>query len=147
MVNLADWRSLVDSLPSDVVYAPDGSLYMERYWLEGSPRSSAASVRFHHILQSDGDRDLHDHPWAFDSLILEGTYEELERDSSRIFTEGDHNQRLAVSAHRLVLHDGPAWTFVRAGPVSRRWGFHTSGGWVSWHEYRATQRVGSLREW
>jgi hypothetical protein len=31
-------------------------------------------VKLHHILRSDDDRDLHDHPWSFLSIVLKGGY-------------------------------------------------------------------------
>lgn len=82
---------------------PDGSVYMFRYWLFGhgterdrddrldhkpmlNPRvgwlsrwaaRNLACVRVHHIVASDRDRDLHDHPGWNMSVVLRGGYWEL----------------------------------------------------------------------
>ena len=49
--------------------------YMDRYWLmKPSKWTLGCSVRIHHILSSDSDRVLHDHPWPFVTMILRGGY-------------------------------------------------------------------------
>lgn len=55
--------------------------YMDRYWLV-SPKSDLAKelghdVRIHKILRSDLDRDTHDHPWPYTTVILENGYSEV----------------------------------------------------------------------
>jgi hypothetical protein len=51
----------------------DGTPYMERFALFETPWISA---RIHHIASPDLDRDMHDHPWNFASLVLSGGYTE-----------------------------------------------------------------------
>lgn len=55
------------------LYGRDGSPYMARYWLIPYNRFGIAA-RVHHILRSDEDRHLHDHPWWSISIILRGGY-------------------------------------------------------------------------
>lgn len=88
------------------------------------------SLYLHHILRSDQDRELHDHPWSFTTLILAGGYvEETRRGDSirwQLHRPGELLHRPAPWAHRLILDmDRPAWTLVFVGPRKRRWGFHT----------------------
>lgn len=107
---------------------------MERYFVLGSPRSPS-SVRFHHILRSDG-QDCHDHPWDFMSVILDGSYTEHTPTSSTTHGTGSVLFRKAEALHRLTL-DEPVWTVVVTGPTRRPWGFQTERGWVHWSRYRS----------
>lgn len=58
---------------SDII-GSDGSTYMRRWKLLRTPWFQ---IRVHHILRSDRDDALHDHPAAFVSLVLRGGYEEV----------------------------------------------------------------------
>ena len=120
-----------DHIPRDVIET-DGRPYMKRYYLHHSP---AMSIRLHHLLTSDPGRDLHDHPWDFCSLLLTGGYRETTPDGETDYRSPCVVSRRAEQFHRLDLLDGPMWTYVVTGPVRRRWGFMTEGGWVHWREY------------
>jgi len=129
----------------DIVNAA-GEPYMER-WLARTPRGY---YRLHHILRSDDDRALHDHPFDFTSVILVGAYvEHVPRDPrdpagptvTRLYGPGDVLRRRAEDPHRLELPFGPAWTAVRTGPKRRDWGFHLSSGWVHWEDYEKRMNV------
>jgi hypothetical protein len=109
-----------------------GDVYMRR-WFPGMGQR----LRYHEILGSDPDRDLHDHPWDFTSKILDGSYLEITPDDERRYGPGDVIKRRATDLHRLVVVDGPVWTAVRTGPVRRHWGFMTADGWVIHYDYRA----------
>ena len=134
-----NWREAAkSSYSSDVISEPNGEVYMQRYFLDASK-----NLRIHHIMMSDPDRDLHDHPWDFVSLILEGVYiEETEDGRFKQYRTGDVLLRTAETLHRLVLPEGPVWTYVVTQPVRRRWGFQTlQYGWVPWRDYyRSTGR-------
>lgn len=127
---------------------PAGPLLV-RYRLISTPWGG---VYLHHLLRSDADRHLHDHPWAFWSLILWRGYLEVEpalgQGSPGIFVSG-HTSELARQTRRrplaLVRHrardrhqlilERPAWSLIWVGPRVREWGFHTERGWVRWQEY------------
>ena len=52
--------------------------YMERWWVvKAAEDKSRKAVRLHHILRSDRDRAMHDHPWENASLVLRGGYWEI----------------------------------------------------------------------
>lgn len=130
--------------------------YMRR-WLLMTPWGT---VRLHNILRSDEDRDLHDHPWDFASLILRGGYVDVvplgQNDGrgrlrlrahatflkstmlvARVFRAGQVVRHRAEDLHRLEVPT-PAWTVVLTGPVRRRWGFETEHGWMyykDWHRW------------
>lgn len=109
-----------------------GTDYMRRWQL----RLPWCTLRLHHILRSDDDRDFHDHPMDFISLILSGGYIEHTPDGDqRRYLPGDLNRRKAEDLHRLELPDGPVWTFVLAKPFRRVWGFTTEDGWIAADEY------------
>ncbi|HBH37610.1 MAG TPA: hypothetical protein DDX06_04415 [Curvibacter sp.] len=73
---------------SHITSADGGSVYMGRWWLfnpygkdENGDEIPARlswlpSVRIHHIMRPDQDRDLHDHPWNARTIVLRGWYME-----------------------------------------------------------------------
>jgi hypothetical protein len=119
-------------------------------------------IKLHHILRSDEDRDLHDHPWSFLSLILRGGYWEHQaidpaedpRHDLRYMNRSPLTYRVwygpgsilwrpAPSPHRLELPAGrSAWSLVITGPKQREWGFRTICGWIPWTEYWRVKREG-----
>lgn len=118
----------------------NGDVYMRRYYTHWD------AVRFHEIVRSDNDRDLHDHPWDFTSTILEGEYREHcpwsenveqmhKKTWSKLYKAGDVLVRKATDLHRLEVVSGPVWTMVIVGPTIRKWGYQTADGWVPWDEY------------
>jgi len=111
--------------------------YMERFWIFRTPWLSA---RIHRILRSDHDRDLHDHPWDYASVILRGGYWEVTDAGRRWYGPGSVVFRRAQHLHRLVLPAGaPATTLFFHRPKSRDWGFRTTSGWVDWKTYTAAR--------
>lgn len=124
-----------------------GDPYMDRWEI----RTPWFAIRLHHILRSDHDRALHDHPWSFVSLILWGGYREVRYSETKPRGADDATRfpvakiwrrplsiafRRAEDAHRLEL-DRPAWTLVLMGPKRRPWGFYTNAGWVHWRTWTA----------
>ena len=94
-------------------------------------------VYLHHIMRSDAERHLHDHPWSFVSIILRGGYREHTMDGSRDYKAPAILFRPATWAHKLELQQ-PAWTLVFATKTVRRWGFLTEKGWCFWRNYDYT---------
>lgn len=107
------------------VFDEEGALYMTRWrlvdvaWLGG--------IRVHRIVRSDVDREPHDHPFTFLSLILKGGYFEASyvrdgvtvdgdpvfRESERWFPPGSLIFRRAEALHRLTLPKQlPKWTNI-----------------------------------
>ena len=115
------------------------------------------SIKLHKILKSDYDC-LHDHPWAFVSLILRGGYvehREVEvkeqyaehivrvgadgkcyKRVSKIYHPGQILFRNAEERHKLEIHQ-PATTLVFTFKKVRQWGFWTKEGWVPFFEYNS----------
>ncbi len=140
---------------SDIAFG--GSVYMRRWRML---HTRWFGVRVHNIVRSDSDRELHDHPFTFLSLILWGGYYEHRKDGSRTwYGPGSLVLRTAETLHRLELkevqvprtarvvpHAEPtivgiekrevgAWTLVFRGPMRRQWGFDTDEGWVPAYDF------------
>lgn len=152
------WRRL--NPRSDI--ALDGDLYMRRWrfmpeWLPG--------FRVHNLVRSDKDRELHDHPFDFISIILKGGYFEWTPtpDGGQVrkwYGPGSIVVRRAEDLHRIELplkwevatlaakagggykatswrstEEQQAWTFVIRSRHRREWGFMTPTGWVHWKKF------------
>lgn len=145
----------------------DGTPYMERYWLV--PYSYAGklgflrhpfgwllqkldiAVRIHWIATEDKDRHLHDHPWAFLSVVLKGSY--LERRPVKISPCFVAEQELTFAKQRragsvafrwwtdrhaiAVVSPGGVWTLFISFPVKQWWGFYTKQGKVYYRDYES----------
>lgn len=116
-------------------------VYLTRWRLLQSPY---CALYLHRIHRPDEDRDLHDHPWPFVSLILRNGYTEEretgedERPLRKLRLPGTLNIMGRYQAHRIsqfVNPDRPVWSLVLRGRVSRDWGYVTSDGWVRHDEY------------
>jgi hypothetical protein len=111
----------------------------------------------HKIARSDNDRDAHDHPWRWATLILWGGYNDeqwgIERDTDgkpvrRVgpFWQKMFPGRLAFRRpdhlHRVRLHDDgslgerASWSLVWMAKKSAEWGFVTEDGTkIPWRKY------------
>lgn len=105
--------------------------YMTRYKIF---RCRWFKVFLHHILRSDEDFELHDHPWSFVSIVLWKGYIEVLPKLTRRVRAGSIVRHRAEDAHRLIL-DTPAWTLVFVTGKKRLWGFHGQEGWLSYVDF------------
>ena len=115
------------------------------------------SIKLHHILISDEDC-LHDHPWAFISIGLWGSYLEYRQWDPQILRDFRNKAQYTVatethrryrapwiiyrpanSIHRLELKK-PVWTLVITFKKVRQWGFWTRKGWIPWFKYSPQER-------
>ncbi len=110
----------------------------EKWHVEGLP----IGCSFHSFTLPD-DGDPHDHPWAFSSHILSGSYVEdvyaLDGTVVRFRRcAGTVHQVPATRIHRIVqLPQGPCLTLVRAGPWEREprfWRFDGEARSRQWNE-------------
>ena len=163
--------------PYQHIMSADGSeMYMGRWWLF-NPYSRDThkpahwwfpwSIRVHHILREDNDRDLHDHPWNARTIILRGWYTEqrlLEADDPALqqlllkaaelrksfdaafqATEyidrrpGDTAQLLHGEYHRIdQVSPGGVFTLFITSRWRGDWGFLVNGVKVPWRTYTGT---------
>lgn len=132
----------------DLVIGPKEDPYLLRWHI--LPRNKWFGVYLHHMLKSDYDRALHDHPYANISVVLKGGY--LEHVPGQTFGGQPLNLpsqpknafwRRAGSVvfrgpgfpHRLELPPGrDSWSLFITFPRVREWGFWCDKGWVSHQE-------------
>ena len=128
-----------------------GRDYMHRYYLCFKEKINAfdtvkpyPNIFIHKLLLSDEDRDVHDHPWNYLTVILAGGYTEwtpvFDRHGVKIGERGTWRGpgsiiwRRATSFHRLEMST-PTWTLFIHGWRTREWGFLTKQGWVDRIQY------------
>ncbi len=111
----------------------NGPVYLIRYSLLTLPWFA---IKVHKILQSD-DACMHDHPWSFLSIILNGRYYEwTPTQEGWCFPAGSVLWRPQPWIHRLQLNEGETCTtLVITFKKTRVWGFITPHGWVPWFKY------------
>lgn len=144
-------------LDKRVIERKEGMPYLVRWNLFGLGIDSALfSIKLHKIIVSD-DECLHDHPWAYISVILKGGYTESSfadpgkahkqhwiwsKKSDQFIARKFHRpgsilMRPASWAHRLEVQK-PCWTLVFTFKKIRTWGFFTARGWKK-HSTYSTQ--------
>jgi hypothetical protein len=124
-------------------------------------------VYLHLFHRSDEDRELHDHPWSFVSLILWGGYHEVRpiRDNRQMLKQlGGAEQhwnttwmatervrvrplsvlfRPAWWAHRVELEQGRvSVSLVAVFRKAREWGFFTRSGWRHHRQFISSRDCG-----
>lgn len=141
----------------------DGRPFLDRW---GLVHERFGGFLLHHIADADPGKDLHDHPWAFTSIVLRGGYTEEVADTrvaSAMATVADmypdsctpgaprswrrfsiHHMPL-TTAHRITAAEPGTWTLVLRGPTRRRWGFYLPTHWIVWTSYPyETRRPSSI---
>lgn len=122
--------------------------YMHRYYLFLKDRKwFPFNVVLHKVVKSD-EPMLHDHPWAYMTIILKGgywehTYRKLRGAGgveAKVTWRGPGSiiRRSAGDMHWLELDEkvGPATTLFFMGRQVRDWGFLTPDkGWVNYKSY------------
>jgi hypothetical protein len=110
----------------------DGTIFMTRYTLIKRPSFSLKVHRFRR-----GDEEMHDHPWAFISLILWRGYVELTPDGPIKRRWLSLRYRPAHWIHNVCVNEGEdAWTLCLTFGRQRVWGFHTPVGWMPHDDFR-----------
>lgn len=131
--------------------------YMERFWVIKPRWWLPIASRIHHILRSDSDKHLHDHPWYYLTIILRGGYWEVTfadplKDYGYRYNlfQGEDGQwykkrwygpgsviiRKPNSWHRLIVNEGEtAWTWFTTSKKVQEWGFKTPQGKIHWRQY------------
>lgn len=121
----------------------DGKLYLRRYFL--TPRRWPLRLFLHRIYLPDPDRDLHDHPWDFRTIVLKGGYQEMVRKDGVEYTttwwRWRRGFRPAEHTHRILSVLPNTWTLLLVRRARRTWGFWPSR-WETLQEGRVwpTQR-------
>jgi len=130
----------------------NGRPYLDRLRVVQTPWFG---ILLHRIHEPDTDRDPHDHPWPFASLILSGGYTECVHDKPGDLSSHEHHERLRWSWHRMPLDrahhiteiNGVLWTLVLTGRRRPTWRFWTAGGPVDWKAYLAAGEDTGQADW
>jgi hypothetical protein len=153
-------------LPRREVIGPPDCPIILRWTLLGEPTWPGRwpfKVMVHRFPPNADDRDAHDHPRPFVTLVLRGGYDDdvpcptcrgtARRDATSDplvevpcecgdgLVPGDRvrapalRRRRAEYAHRTRVLPSGAWTVVVMGPVRRPWGFWRAGGWWPFRDY------------
>lgn len=107
----------------------DGSIMMIRWYITG-----IAGLKLHKFIASDKDC-MHDHPWAFVSVMLWGSYIEETDAGQKTISSPAVMYRRAEHKHRILYTGKTCWTLVLTFRRVREWGFFTKEGWVQWFNY------------
>ena len=116
----------------------------------------------HRFYPNADDRNVHDHPWWFMTLVLRGGYDDMKQcrqceGSGRFYDEVDFYAcprckgegvimrermragmlrfRPALHAHRTQVSSSGCVTLVLTGPTVREWGFYLGSSWQQWRSY------------
>ncbi len=126
----------------DIIPRGETEVYLARLNVLSTPWFG---IKLHWINRPDQDRDLHDHPWSFLSILLWGNYDEVtpavfEKDGRWFSAQKTRrirwfNFKRAPAAHRISRVSRRVVTLVINGPKTRDWGFYTADGWVRWDRY------------
>lgn len=134
----------------NIVSADGADIYMYRYWLFNPYPAPGVynkpgvwnylpSIRLHHIMREDLDRDLHDHPWNARTFILRGWYiEEREGDghACRERFAGTTAKLKFREYHRIgLVSPGGVWTLFMTWRKQGGWGFKVDGTHVPYEKY------------
>lgn len=122
---------------------PDSSqpdrVYLRRWRIVQTP---LFALYLHQIFVADGDREPHNHPFNFTSLVLKGGYSEWVQDlhgdvGATLFHKQWSFHRMTMEAyHRIIkLVDVPTWTLVFIGKRHPEWGFATDQGYIPSRDY------------
>jgi hypothetical protein len=105
------------------------------------------SLKLHVFIRSDADKELHDHPWSFWTLVLAGGYHEVTESGIITRKPGSLAYRPANWKHRVALRvlgfnqgEFPCATLVLTSPVKRELGFWREGKFIPWREFVSRSR-------
>lgn len=134
-----------------IILDRDGDVpYLVRYYLFLKDRVNFPfNFTLHKVLRSD-EKVLHDHPWAYATLILRGGYWEnvpvISQEGDVIGSKGiwrgpgHFRYRKSDDLHWLALgkdkagNEIPCWSLFYMGKKAKSWGFmpHVTGKGYSW---------------
>lgn len=102
------------------------------------------SVRIHCILRADLDRNKHDHPFTFRTIILRNWYVEqrarlgapANSGEQRIRQRGDTAVMGVGEFHNIIeAHTEGVWTMIFCYGYAGTWGFDVDGVKVPWRKH------------
>ena len=97
-LRLLDGAPDVTGLPCDTVSREEIGEYLRRYYVS----TGRSSTRFHHILASDPQPDLHDHPWDYVTHLLSGSYLEHTESGDTLYVKKGPLKKLGSPAPQII---------------------------------------------
>jgi hypothetical protein len=97
------------------------------------------SIYIHKIYLPDYDEHLHNHPWNYVSIILDGGYIELDHNGNSVSRRtGSISVKSSESFHKIThLYKSPTKTIVITGPKKQHnWGYLVNGQFAGFKTYR-----------
>lgn len=90
----------------------------------------------HRFMPGASDKDCHDHPSSFVTVVLHGGYDDVQPDGT-VDEVRAPTLRFRRAEHAHITKVGPrgATTVVVMGPKRRSWGFFRDGRWWAWKHY------------
>lgn len=117
----------------EVIGPPDCPLMFRRTLLEGG---RFGKLLLHRFVPGANDRDCHDHPRSFVTLVLRGGYDDIQPDGTvERLRAPTIRYRPAAHTHITRVHTDGATTVVVMGRLVRAWGFLREGRWFAWRDY------------
>lgn len=114
------------------IFDANGSLYMGRWVVIRERLWCPWAARLHYIAREDRDRDLHDHPYDYRTIVLHGWYIWIGLFGERCQLDaGETNRQAAEHFHKIVeVSEGGVWTLFiyRHRKQSNPWGFLKADG-------------------
>lgn len=93
---------------------------------------SGVKVMLHRFPGFADDRDPHNHPRPFLTVIFAGHYFDVTARRTRRMGAGAVAYRRSSYTHITRADAQGAWTLVVMGPLRGRWGFYRDGRWLPW---------------
>lgn len=100
-------------------------------------RLPLSALRLHRFYPNTSDRDTHDHPWWFITIVLQGGYDDVHL-TGKVdkLRRGSVRFRSAHHAHKTYAGPNGCWTLILSPKASRSWGFFPNRGkWIPWQKY------------
>lgn len=120
-----------------------GELHFQRYAIFETP---ILSLYIHKIYKRDEDLHLHNHPWNFITMVLDGGYEELLPNGKRNKIPGTISWMSRNGYHKInQIIAGPVTTIFLSFGKWMPWGYDVNGNHVESNLYRKMKNDGLLR--
>lgn len=97
------------------------------------------SIYIHKIYLPDYDEHVHNHPWNFVSIILDGGYVEIDHNGNPVSRwTGSISFKSRTSFHKIThVYKSPTKTLVITGPkIKIPWGYLVNDKFVDFKTYR-----------
>lgn len=116
------------------IKSKDGVLHFRRWRILSTP---IISIYIHRIYKEDQDPYLHDHPWNYFGLIINGSYTEQTPNKLNVLMPGAFAFKKATDFHKIQkLNTDSVTTLFITGRRIREWGYKIYGYWVPNQYYR-----------